>query len=87
LALALSRGERVDRDPDALHRDAGRVRGHLHDEEGSHRPTLPSNPSPGSLRAKNLRTPVTLSRRFLAGEPAAAGPQLSFALGLYGLVR
>jgi hypothetical protein len=25
----------VDRDPDALHRDAGRVRGHLHGAEGS----------------------------------------------------
>jgi hypothetical protein len=31
--IALSRGERVDRDPDALHRDAGRVRGRLHGEE------------------------------------------------------
>ena len=33
--FALSRGERVDRDPDALHRDAGRVRGQAHGEDGS----------------------------------------------------
>jgi hypothetical protein len=32
--VALSLGERVARDPDILHRDVGRVRGHLHGEEG-----------------------------------------------------
>jgi hypothetical protein len=37
--FALSQGERVDRDPDALHRDAGRVRGYLHGGEGSDGPT------------------------------------------------
>jgi hypothetical protein len=46
--FALSRGERVDRDPDSLHRDAGRVRGQLHGEEGSDRPIKAGNPSLGS---------------------------------------
>jgi len=39
IKAALSLGERVDRDPDAFHRDAGRVRGPLHGEEGSDGPT------------------------------------------------
>jgi hypothetical protein len=39
----------VDRDPDALHRGAGRRRGRLHDVEGSDKPALPSHLSPCSL--------------------------------------
>ena len=52
LGLALSRGER-DRDPDSLHRDAGRERVQLHSEKGSNRPTSPSNPPFGSPRRKS----------------------------------
>ena len=46
----LPRGEGGPR-PALSSAGAGRVRGHLHGEEGSDWPTSPSNPSPGSLRS------------------------------------
>jgi len=51
-AFALSPGERVDRDPDALHRDAGRVRGH------SLISAPPEPSSPRWLPALCARTPL-----------------------------
>jgi hypothetical protein len=46
--LALSRGERVARDPDALHRDAGRVRGRLRLHAEFLRLVLPCIPNHGA---------------------------------------
>jgi hypothetical protein len=44
--LTLSRGERVGRGPDALHRDAGRVRGPFHDHVTPHPARYARHPLP-----------------------------------------